>query len=152
MGAAYVNASVEAEQRKVSHLHPTIERIAQDEHVVTGFSAEKGRTRCRISYRGGVEVSVPHSELQIGDSSTRLRLEGVSVKDKTLILTAYVKQPAEALFTLRTGWKLMDITGATVESREGNFYRMVLQVPSAAMPSAGGGYVKVHAQLRFANR
>src|SRR6202008_3337525 len=82
LGAAEVNASVEATKRKAARLHATVERDAQDEHVVTAFTAEKGSTRCRLRFRGGVLVSVPRPELQIGDPSTGLRVVDVSLKDR----------------------------------------------------------------------
>jgi hypothetical protein len=76
----------------------------------------------------------------------------VSLKSETLSITAYLKQAGEALFTVRSGWKLTDITGAKVVSREGDLCRLALQMPPGLVPSAAGGYVKVSAELRFANR
>jgi hypothetical protein len=69
MGAAGVSASVETGKRRASRLHVGVERDAQDEHVATAFTAKKGNTYCRIRFRGGVQVSVPHPELRIGDPS-----------------------------------------------------------------------------------
>lgn len=152
LGAADLNASIEARQRNASRLDASVERNAQDEHVATAFIAEKGDTHCRVRFRGGVEVSVPHPALRIGDSSRGLKVAGVSLKGKTLILTAYLKQAGEALFNVRTGWQLTDATGADVESHKGDLYTMVLQMPRRATSSAKGSYLKVSAELRFANQ
>jgi hypothetical protein len=152
LGAADVNASVEAGRRNALRLHVSVERDTQDEHAVTAFTAEKGTAHCRIRFRGGVQVSVPHPELRIGDSSRGLRVVGVSLRGETLNLTAYLKKAGETLFTIRSGWKLTDATGADVESREGDLYTMTLRVPPGAELSAKGSYVKVSAELHFANR
>lgn len=152
MGAADLNASVEAGQRKALRLQARIEQDAQDEHVATAFTAEKGDTHCRIRFRGGVQISVPHAELRIGDPSRGLRVVDVSLKGRTLSVTAYLNQAGKALFNVRSGWKLTDATGAEVESREGDLYRMVLQMPPGVAPSARGNEVKACSQLRFSNR
>jgi glycogen debranching enzyme len=152
MGAAELNAFVEAEQSKPSRLRTSEERDAQDEHAVTAFTAEKGNTLCQIHFYGGVQVSVRHPELRIGDPSRGLKVVDVSLKGETLSITAYLKRAGEALFTVRTGWKLTDAKGAEVESHEGNLYRIVLQMPQSTVPSAEDSYVKVSAQLHFTNR
>ena len=152
MGAADVNASAETGQRKASRLQASTEQDAQDEHVATAFAAEKGNTRCRIRFRGGVQISAPPPELRIGDPSRGLKVVSVSLKAKTLIFTAYLKQAGEPVFTVRSGWKLKEAMGADVKSHEGDLYTMVLRMPPGAVPSAGSAYVKVCAQLRFANR
>jgi hypothetical protein len=77
---------------------------------------------------------------------------GVSLKRETLILTAYLKPEGEDLFIIRSRWKLTGSAGAVVESRNGDLYTMVLQVPPGAVRSQKGSYVKVSAELRFANR
>ena len=117
----------------------------------TAFTAQKGSTHCRIRFRGGVQVSVPHPELRIGDSSRGLRVVGLSLKGESLILTAYLKVD-ETPFTVRSRWKLTDTTGARVASHEGDLYTMALQMPPGAVSSAKGGYVQVSAELHFANR
>lgn len=152
MGAVEVNASVEATERKASRLHAIVERDVQDEHAVTAFTAEKGSTRCHLRFRGGVLVSVPRPELQIGDSSTGVRVVDVSLKGRTLSVTAYLKQAGKAHFSVRSEWRLTDATGAEVENHEGDLYRMALRMPPGEVPSAGTSYAKVFAQLRFANR
>jgi hypothetical protein len=151
MGAGDVNVSVEAAEKKASHLHASTERDAQDEYVVTAFTAAEGNTSCSIRFHGGVQISVPRPELRIGDPSRGLRVVGVSLKGETLSLTAYLKQTGEALFTVRSGWTLKDAAGAQVESHEGDLYRMVLQMPPGAVPSKDH-YVKVSAELRFTDR
>lgn len=152
LGAADVNASIEAGRRNALRLHVSVERDAQDEHAATAFTAEKGITHCRIRFRGGVQISVPHPELRIGDPSQGLRMVGVSLRGETLNLTAYLKKAGRTSFTIRSGWKLTDATGADVESREGDLYRMTLRLPPAPTLSAKGSYVKVSAELHFANR
>jgi hypothetical protein len=152
MGAAEVNASVQAAQRKASRLHAIVERNTQDEHVATAFTADRGSTRCRIHFRGGVQVSVPHPELQIGDPSRELRIADVTLKGDTLSVTSYLKQGGDALLSVHSGWKMTGATGAEVESHEGDLYRVLLQIPLGAVPSAEGGYVRVNAELHFANR
>lgn len=151
LGASEVNAFVEA-PKKASRLHASAERNAQDEHVAMAFTAEKGSTRCRISFHGGVQVFAPRTELRIGDPGRELRMVGVSLNGKTLSVTAYLKEAGEAVFNVRSEWKLKDATGATLESHEGNLYRMVLQMPRDALPSCDGSYVKINAELSFANR
>lgn len=153
LGAADVSTSVEAEQRKVSRSRANVEHDAQDEQVMTAFTAKTGSTICRISFRGGVQVSVPHPELRIGDSGGGLKVVDVSLNGQTLSITAYLKQGGAALFSVRSQWKLTDATGTAVESREGDLYKMVLQIPPGeAVSSVQGGYVKARAELRFANR
>jgi len=152
MGAVGVNASVEAQQEKASRLHGSMERNAQDEHVVTVFTAEKGSTHCRIRFRGGVQVFVPHRGPRIGDSSNGLRVVGLSVKGRTLFLIAYMKQGGGVRFTTRSKWKLAGASGARVESHDGDLYTMALQTPPGTVLSAKSGYVKVSAELRFTNR
>jgi glycogen debranching enzyme len=152
MGAAEVNASVEAGQTKASRLPASVERDAQDEHVATAFTAEEGSTRCRIRSRGGVQVSVPRTEPRIGDPSRELKIVDVSLRGKILSITAYLRQAGEALFSVRSGWKLTGATGAALESHERNLYRMVLQTPPGGMLSSDGSYAKVSAELRFAKR
>ena len=152
LGAAEVNAFTESAQNKPSRLHAGVEHDAQDEYVVTSFTAEKGSTRCHIRFRGGVQVSVPHSELRVGDASRGLKVVDVNLKGETLSITAYRKQAGERLFNVRSRWNLIDARGAKVESHTGDLYRMTLQMPSGAVPSAEGGYVKVSAELRFVNR
>jgi hypothetical protein len=152
LGAMDLNASLETGQRNASRLDASVVREAQDEQVVTAFIAEKGNTHCRVRFRGGVELSVPRPELRVGDSSTGLKVAGVSLKGKTLTVTGYLKDAGEALFTVRSGWKLIDATGAEVESHQGDLYTMTLQMPGGAMSSAKGGYVKVSAELQFADR
>jgi glycogen debranching enzyme len=151
LGAAEVAASAESEQRKPTRLRADVEQDAQDEDVVTAFTTEQGDTRCLIHFHGGVQVSVPHPQLRIGDSSTGLRIVDVNLKSQTLSITAYVKRAGEAHFNLRTAWKLADAKGARAESREGNVYRMALQIPEDAI-SSPEGYAKVTAELRFENR
>ena len=152
IGAADETASVEAVQSKLSHLRTSVDHNAQDEHVLTAFVAEKGSTRCRIRFRGGVQVSVPHPELRIGNPSRGLRLVNVSLKGQTLTVTAYVKQAGDAFFNVRSKWQLIDSIGAEVESLEPDLNRIAFKIPSGAIPSAEGGYVKLSAELRFANR
>jgi hypothetical protein len=151
LGAMEVAASAEAEQRKPTRLRADVEQDAQDENVVTAFTAEQGNTRCLIHFRGGVEVSVPHPQLRIGDSSMGLRIADVNLKSQTLSITAYVKPTGEAHFNVHTAWKLADAKGARAESYEGNVYRMVLQIPEGAT-SSPEGYAKVTAELRLVNR
>jgi hypothetical protein len=71
---------------------------------------------------------------------------------KILSITAYLRQAGEALFSVRSGWKLTGATGAALESHERNLYRMVLQTPPGGMLSSDGSYAKVSAELRFAKR
>jgi hypothetical protein len=152
IGAADVNASLQPGERKASRLHVSVERHAQDEHVVAAFTAERGNTHCRIRFRGGVQVSVPQPELRIGDPDRGLKMADVSLNGQTLNITAYLRHGGDALFTVRSQWRLTGATGAEVEKREGDLYRMVLQTPSGGVPSAEGGYVKTTAELRFTNR
>ena len=152
LGAAEVHAFAESAQHKSSRLHAGVEHDAQDEHVVTAFIAAKGRTQCRIRFRGGVQISVPHPELRVGDASKGLRVVDVNLKGETLSLTAYRKPAGERLFNVHSRWNLIDARGAKVESHTGDLYRMTLQTPSGAVPSAEGGYVKINAELRFVNR
>jgi glycogen debranching enzyme len=151
LGAAEVAASAESEQRKPKRLRASVEQDAQDEDVVTAFTAGQAGTRCLIHFRGGVEVSVTHPQLRIGDSSTGPRIVDVNLKSQTLSITAYVRRAGEAHFNVRTAWKLADAKGARAESREGNLYRMALQIPEGAI-SSREGYAKVTAELRFVNR
>ena len=152
LGAVIVKASVEAGRGNPSRLHASVQRDAQDEYVATTFAAVTGSTRCRIRFRGGVQVSVLHPELRIGDSSSALRVASVSLKGETLILTAYLKRAGETQFMIRSGWKLRDAAGADVKSHEGDLYTMVLQMPPGAVRSAKDSYVMVNAALRFENR
>ena len=149
MGAVDLNAFVETRQRKALRLRAIIEQDAQDEYAVTAFTAEQGNIRCHIRFRGGAQVSVPPPELQIGDPSRALKVVSVSVKAKTLIFTAYLKQAGQSLFTIRTEWTLKDATGADVKSHEGDLYTMALRMPPGAAPSGKTAYVKVCAHLRF---
>jgi hypothetical protein len=151
LGAAEVAASAESEQRKPTRLRASVEQNAQDEDVMTAFTAEQGNTRCLITFHGGVQVSVPHPQLRIGDSSTGLRIMDINLKSQTLGITAYVKRTGEAHFNVRTAWKLADAKGARAESYEGNVYRMALQIPEGAT-SSPESYAKVTAELRFVNR
>lgn len=152
IGASAVSANVEAAKEKPSSLHSSMKRDGQDEIVTTMFMAGKGTTRCRINFRGGVEVSVPHSKPRIGDGNRGLRLVDVTLNGETLSVTAYLKKAGEALLNIRSRWRLTDATGAEVESHEGDLYRIMLLMPPDAAPSAEGGYVRASARLRFADR
>lgn len=152
MGAAEVNASVQTTQRNESRLHAILGHNSQDEQVVTSFTAGKGSTHCRINFRGGVQISIPHSQLQIGDPSSGLRVLDVTLKGATLSVTAYLKQAGEARFSVHTAWKLANATRAEIESHEGNLYRMLFQIPPGTVPSEEGSYIKVTTELRFATR
>jgi len=152
LGAADVKASLEAAEPNLSRLQASVGRVGQDENVATAFTAEKGTTRCRIRFRGGVQVSVPHPELRIGDGNSGLKVAGLSLHGETLSITAYVKQRGDSLVTVRSGWKLISVTGADVESHEGNVYRIALRASPGARPSTQRDYVKVSAKLDFAKR
>lgn len=152
MGAVEVNESVQREQSKPSRLHAGVEHDAQDEHAVTAFTAENGSTSCHIRFRDGVQVSVPHPKLRIGDTSRGLKLVSVRLNGETLSVTAYLMHGGEALLNVRSRWKLSDTAGAKIESHERDLYKVMLRLPPGLPPSAKGSYVMVSAELRFANR
>lgn len=150
IGAEKVNASLNAAQKR-SPLHARVETYSQDEHVLTSFTAQNGNTRCQIEFSGGVQVSVPHHRLRIGDASTGLKVVDVNLKGETLNIAAFIKQAGEARFNVHTAWKLAGATGAKVENHQGDTYSIALQIPLGAVASTEG-YVRVSANLRFTNR
>ncbi|WP_348266106.1 hypothetical protein P8936_09245 [Edaphobacter paludis] len=144
LGAQLTGASLNG-----SRVKATLHKQAQDEHATLRLTVPPGHTICRITYAGGIQITVPQPEPAPGAVSRNLKIVAAHFANGTLRLTGYASSPNRAVVDLSTPWKLTKVEGATVDSSIPGTYRVQFDMTPAAN-SASAEYAPIGAVLTFA--
>lgn len=109
--------------------HVSLERrpSSEAEYSNVRLSIPSGSSHCRLHFVGGVSVILPPDALRIGDASSFLKLTRVAFQHRALTIHADVRPTSNNILTLRTPWKIFSLTGASVQSRQGDFYTLRIE-------------------------
>ena len=154
LGAASVTATIAYEGSGEHRTLVNLQSTPTDSHASLQLALPAGRTRCRIQYRGGVEVLVPAPAPTIGSPSSDLHLGAVQWQGGALDIDAYVASREESTLTLQTDWHPLTSQGAEIKMTAPRTYTLQLDADPAKTTSQRtvSGYTHRTLTVRFKER
>lgn len=76
------------------------------------LDAATGSTDCQLQVEGGVALLWPHAKAEIGEASMGMKLVTLKLEGSTLWIDADVLRADQAVFRVRTPWKMEKVEGA----------------------------------------
>ena len=148
LGATLGRAVLEDTRSKAT-LQARVEVHAQDEHVTTTFLSRRGTSRCRIVYRGGVQVAQVTSAPLVGAASRDLKIVAISVQDHRLSIDAFVNSKGVNTLGLYTAWKPARVTGGSFVAGDQDSYLLRFDQGARANERSGESYVHKTMMVQF---
>ena len=145
IGADRIEAK--CEDRAVA-AHP--EQFAEDEHVRVEIGAQSGTTHCYVRFAGGVSVFTKQPALQLGDTSTAIKITNIRLQNHNLLINADVNASGNSIFFIQTQWKIVKAEGASVSPLSNHRYEVMMQTSSASTNSPG--FVRSHAEIELGDK
>ena len=127
-----------------------VEASPGDAHAKMTLDVPSGVSHCRLSFEGGVSISLPRPILRVGDPSSNLKLISLHLSGNVLSIDADVPTYGSSTLSILTPWKIIAQQGATVHSLRPNEYRIeIAQDLSEARPLHPAAYTHAQAVLTF---
>ena len=128
--------------------HP--ELFPEDEHVKVEIGAQSGTTHCYVRFAGGVSVFTKQPALQLGDTSTAIKITNIRLQNHNLLINADVNASGNSIFFIQTQWKIVKAEGASVSPLSNHCYEVMMQTSSASTNSPG--FVRSHAEIELGEK